>query len=327
MLLEPSSIRVLGGRVESLASAWEIQRLYAGIDRPKGSDESPAPPFCHYSPPVSEAHRPQGQGQGKGKGQCKEREREKEREGHQMEQNPPPPPPPPPNGNSNSSSNNGSSLQGKEVSADERLPNKAPSIVKAALMSAAVSSHRNVLKTGQEPSSSSNGDPRSCLDKEGRHEEEKEGRRVEVAPVALSFRKAGEAASASQQKLLDQMQSRERDGSGRFGREGGRRGGGGRRRRGGLYDDDEEDGKTMTIEEYESRKEEEKRTVMASILTSTPRDQMDADEELARRLHEQMMMEEREERERERAVGRLDRDMRERGRGRGRGRARAPQNL
>ena len=230
-----------------------------------------------------------------------------QREKHQMEQNPPPPPPPPPN--SNSSSNKGSSFTlGKKVSADERQPNKASSIVKAAIKSAIVSSHLNVLKTGQEPSPSSNGDLRSCLNQEGKQEgeKEKEGRKVEVAPAALSFGKAGEAASASRQKLLDQMQNREGDGSGRFGRGGGRRGGGGRRRRGGLYDDDEEDGKTMTIEEYEARKEEEKRTVMASILTSTPRDQMDADEELARRLHEQMMMEEREERERERAVGRLD---------------------
>lgn len=44
--------QVLGGRVEHLAAAWETQRRYGGVARPKvaGEDGEAAPPFRHFVP-------------------------------------------------------------------------------------------------------------------------------------------------------------------------------------------------------------------------------------------------------------------------------------
>lgn len=53
VLLDKKSISVLGGRVESLAEAWEVQRKFGGLDRlrPSGpdADEIP-PPFKQFQP-------------------------------------------------------------------------------------------------------------------------------------------------------------------------------------------------------------------------------------------------------------------------------------
>ncbi|EFJ49912.1 hypothetical protein VOLCADRAFT_89400 [Volvox carteri f. nagariensis] len=54
VLLNPKSIKVLGGRVDHLAEAWETQRRYGGVERPKasgpGDDGEMAPPFRHFVP-------------------------------------------------------------------------------------------------------------------------------------------------------------------------------------------------------------------------------------------------------------------------------------
>ncbi|GIL42082.1 hypothetical protein Vafri_128 [Volvox africanus] len=54
MMLNPKNIKVLGGRVEHLAEAWETQRRYGGVERPKatgpGDDGEMAPPFRHFIP-------------------------------------------------------------------------------------------------------------------------------------------------------------------------------------------------------------------------------------------------------------------------------------
>ena len=48
----PCPAQVLGGQVQELVEAWKVQRLYAGIDRPKGAgdDNEMAPPFRHFIP-------------------------------------------------------------------------------------------------------------------------------------------------------------------------------------------------------------------------------------------------------------------------------------
>ncbi|KXZ45405.1 hypothetical protein GPECTOR_55g311 [Gonium pectorale] len=55
ILLNPKCIKVLGGRVEALAAAWETQRRYGGVERPRagaaaGEDGETAPPFRHFIP-------------------------------------------------------------------------------------------------------------------------------------------------------------------------------------------------------------------------------------------------------------------------------------
>ncbi|GFR53170.1 hypothetical protein Agub_g15893, partial [Astrephomene gubernaculifera] len=56
VLLNPKCIKVLGGRVEHLAAAWETQRRYGGVERPRaaggpaGSEGEMAPPFRHFVP-------------------------------------------------------------------------------------------------------------------------------------------------------------------------------------------------------------------------------------------------------------------------------------
>ncbi len=44
--------QVPGGHVEHLAAAWETQRRYGGVARPKvaGEDGEAAPPFRHFVP-------------------------------------------------------------------------------------------------------------------------------------------------------------------------------------------------------------------------------------------------------------------------------------
>lgn len=258
MLLDPRSIKMLGGRVEALAAPWEMERLYQGIDRPSRPEDAP-PPFCHYSLQMKKGS------DSKFKGQTPH---------HSQDIN--------------------AADQKRGLSANTGEKGQ-PSIVKAALMSV-TNSHMSVLRAGGggEEASGSN------------EQEEGEKRTVDVAPASMSFAKGGGEAA---KKLLEQMQSREGErGSGRFGRGGG---GGRRGRRRGRHDDDNnnDDGGHMTLEEYEAKKEEAKRVAMASALTSTPKDQMDADEELARKLQEQMMIEERDERERMAAVRRFDRPL------------------
>jgi len=52
ILLEPKTVEVLGGRVEALAEAWEMQRKYGGLQRARpageGADELP-PPFEQFA--------------------------------------------------------------------------------------------------------------------------------------------------------------------------------------------------------------------------------------------------------------------------------------
>jgi hypothetical protein len=45
-------LQVLGGRVEALAAAWEVQRQYGGLkERPPGGDDEEKPvPFRHFIP-------------------------------------------------------------------------------------------------------------------------------------------------------------------------------------------------------------------------------------------------------------------------------------
>eukprot|EP00803_Ostreobium_quekettii_P001283 evm.model.scf_105.8 EVM.evm.TU.scf_105.8 scf_105:86719-93071(-) len=59
VLCEPKSVEVLGGRVDSLAEAWEIGRKL-GHDRSKGQDEGSAPKFKHFIP--GRGHRGGGKG-------------------------------------------------------------------------------------------------------------------------------------------------------------------------------------------------------------------------------------------------------------------------
>jgi hypothetical protein len=52
MLLTEPCVRVLGGRVVTLADAWEAKRQYAGLCRP---DDDPHRPTFHPFDPNSEA--------------------------------------------------------------------------------------------------------------------------------------------------------------------------------------------------------------------------------------------------------------------------------
>ncbi|GMH33214.1 hypothetical protein BSKO_01048 [Bryopsis sp. KO-2023] len=64
IILDTKSIQVLGGRVDDLAEAWEIERKF-GASRPKGDDEEMAPAFKHFDPRRTGRHN-KGQSRGAG---------------------------------------------------------------------------------------------------------------------------------------------------------------------------------------------------------------------------------------------------------------------
>eukprot|EP00798_Chlamydomonas_sp_ICE-L_P001215 gene1215-32556_t len=50
--MEPKNVKVLGGHVADLVEAWEVQRMYGGLERPKGTGEEAAmgPTFKKFIP-------------------------------------------------------------------------------------------------------------------------------------------------------------------------------------------------------------------------------------------------------------------------------------
>lgn len=239
--MDAKSLHILGGRVETLAEAWEAQRKYGGTNRPMAAaatatpsttataatasaspavdDGARAPPFRQFVPGRDERHHgggassalgtsgsPGGRGRGRGRG------RESLFQGALAAAGVNPP---------------GTGLDGTSGV----VPNSVPS-------TSGSGGHQPGVN--QPTTQVTNHTP--------------EPRDVGIAPAQLVDAADAQQQRAAKMKLLEKLASREAEAGGRWG---GRRGGRGGRRsryRGNYDDDDEGGGGGMTLEEYEASK-------------------------------------------------------------------------
>ncbi|GAX80063.1 hypothetical protein CEUSTIGMA_g7502.t1, partial [Chlamydomonas eustigma] len=275
LLLDSRCIEVLGGHVPMLEEAWQVQRLYGGIDRTRAAmagDEAVgemAPPFRHFHPDSSIN------------------------------------PSPPPSLLMITTLQKGADvLADGNSSVDTRLPTaaaapvvasserKTSTVTQQALSTATMHSNIFTIFSSGDAGEPKGGGGRDVVMTSGRDSgttpktvNQMMRATVEVNPAELSFGGRG----AASQKLLQHIKEEE---GGRRGRGGHTRGGRGRKGKRGQFED-EEDRKTMTLEEWEALQK------MTTTARSTHQQkggesQLEADEALARKLQEQFVLEEQE---------------------------------